>query len=346
MPRGISIVTFLHAVTATGTLSVPEELCLVFRTHRAMAALVCLSSLLLLCLLLGAAPGSSPSATNTVPIVVAQAADPAATPVAPTTTPIPPAPTLVRREVPESGLPKLAPTSFLPGRGIELPGDLISTGRRLDFYVGRGTYSADEVAALALKAERALSYMQKRFAVPLEARVSVGVYAASQAPGRGTRGIAYTHGDTNVRIYYRPGEDQHHALVVLSHELGHALQAQAYSKEAQARADNILLEGLATWISGEYWLSLSGATSFHARAAELYQAGYTGSLSALGGDNLDVAYDMWAGFVDYLTRTYGWDKFNRLYQTGSGRAAGSADYLGVYGKSFRDLVSEYYATLR
>lgn len=315
-------------------------------SQRALVALASLVGLLLLVSLLGAAsrPTTHPIAANIV--LAAQAAPTDTPPPTATATPIPPTPTLARRLFNEQVSVKIAPTSFLPGRGPELPGEFIYGGRRLDFYVGRSTFTAEQVAEMAIKAEHALSYIQKRFAVTLSERVSVGVYPASQAPGRGTRGIAYTHGDTNVRIYYRPGEDQHNALVILTHELAHALQAEAYGKDAQRVADTVLLEGLASWITGEYWLSLSAAPSFQARARELYQAGYRGNLAALGRGNLDVAYDMWAGFVDYLTRTYGWDAFNRLYANGRGRAPGSADYMGVYGKSFKELQAEFYATLQ
>lgn len=314
------------------------------RTQRATVALVALTGLLLLAGLLGAA---APARVPAVPEVLAAAqVSPSDASIPPTATIIAPTATLARREFNETFSVKVAPTSFLPGRGPELPGEFIYAGRRLDFYVGRGTFSPEQVAELAIKAEHALSYIQKRFAVTLSERVSVGVYTASQAPGPGTRGIAYTYGDTNVRIYYRPGEDRHNALVILSHELAHALQAEAYGKEAQRRADTVLLEGLASWISGEYWLSLSEVPSFHARARELYQAGYRGNLAAMGRGNLDIAYDMWAGFVDYLTRTYGWDAFNRLYANGRGRAPGSADYRGIYGKSFQELQEEFYATLR
>ncbi|HMQ30153.1 MAG TPA: hypothetical protein PKD53_05465 [Chloroflexaceae bacterium] len=316
------------------------------RTARALIALALVVAPLTLVVLLGAAtPQRAPAVANSLAVVAAQEVPPTETSAPPTATPIPPTPTLARREFNESGAPKVAPTSFLPGRGPELPGEFVYAGRRLDFFVGRGTYAPEEVAELAIKAEHALSYLQKRFATSLSERVSVGVYSASQAPGRGTRGIAYTYGDTNVRIYYRPGEDKHKALVILSHELAHALQAEAYGKEVQRQADTVLLEGLASFISGEYWLSLSEAPSFHARAQELYRAGYSGSLAAMGRHSPDVAYDMWAGFVDYLTRTYGWDRFNLLYQSGRGRAPGSADYLGVYGKSFKELADEYYATL-
>jgi hypothetical protein len=264
-----------------------------------------------------------------------------------TATPPPvPTATLARRDFNEGDGVKLVPTVYLPGDGPNLPGEMVYRGRRIDVYVGNGTFSADEVAALGSKAEWALSYIQKRFDAQLTERISVGVYSTSQAPGRGTRGIAYTYGNSNVRIYYRAGEDPHDALVILSHELAHALQAAAYGSSAQSCADTVLLEGLASWISGEYWLSLSGASSFQGRARELYQSGYKGNLATFGHRNLDNAYDMWAGFVDYLARTYGWEKFNRLYTTGSGRAPGSADYRGIYGKSFQQLYTDWYATLK
>lgn len=316
------------------------------RTFSALLALALLVGLGALVFITGAAdPGRAPAAANNLAAVAAQEATATTTPAPPTATLVPPTPTLARREFNESASAKIAPTSFLPGRGPELPGEFVYAGRRLDFFVGRGTYAPEEVAELAIKAEHALSYIQKRFAVTLSERVSVGVYTASQAPGRGTRGIAYTYGDTNVRIYYRPGEDKHDALCILVHELAHALQAEAYGKEAQSRSDTVLLEGLASWIAGEYWLSLAEAPSFHERARELYHAGYSGNLAAMGRRDLDAAYDMWAAFVDYLTGTYGWDRFNLLYQTGRGRAPGSADYMGVYGKSFGELAEEFYATL-
>ncbi len=321
------------------------------RTHRAMVALGSLLILLLIGVLTGASRPDRSAGAALVPeaVIDAPTFPPLEATATATLTPSPePTATLARREFNNDGsnIVKIAPTTFLPGSGPALPGEFIYAGRRLDFYVGQATFSTNEVASMAIKAEYALSYMQRRFATELRSRVSVGVYPRSLSPGRGTRGVAYTYGATNVRIYYGASEDQHNALVILTHELAHALQAEAYGKEEQSRADIILLEGLASFISGEYWLSLSGAPSFHARARELYQAGYRGNLATLGGGSLDVAYDMWAGFVDYLTRTYGWDAFNTLYTSGRGRAAGSAPYQAVYGKSFQELVAEYYTTLK
>ncbi|MEI7769777.1 MAG: hypothetical protein WCI67_07315 [Chloroflexales bacterium] len=308
-----------------------------------MIALIIIVTLLVI---VGLTAASTPSHTNAS---IAQAGLIPTTTLAPptaTATPIPPTPTLARRGFNADTSNKLVPTVFLPGRGPSLPGEMVYTGRRIDVYVGGGTFSAEEVASMGAKAEWALSYIQKRFDAQLTERLSVGVYSASLAPGPGTRGIAYTYGNTNVRIYYRPGESQHDALVILSHEMAHALQAEAYGRDVQSRADTVLLEGLASWISGEYWLSLSGASSFQSRARELYLAGYRGNLATLGHGNLDAAYDMWAGFVEYLARTYGWQKFNHLYLSGRGRGPGSADYRGIYGKSFQELYTDWYATLK
>lgn len=319
--------------------------------QRALFALMPVLALLLLVALMAATPPAPPPTLRAValsPLETATAVPTASATPTPSPQPSPTlTPTLARREFIESYEVKVAPTSFLPGRGPVLPGEFVYAGRRLDFYVGRGTFSADQVRDIAVKAEYALGYLQRRFDVQLTERVSVGFYNPVLAPTHDTRGIAYTHDRTNIRIFYRSDEDPYHALVILTHELAHALQAEAYGREAQARADLVLLEGLATWISGEYWLSLSESSSFQARARELYQAGYRGNLAALANSaNSMAAYEMWAGFVDYLARTYGWDKFNELYANGRGRAPGSADYRGIYGKSFQELYTEWYTTLR
>jgi hypothetical protein len=296
-------------------------------------------------LLLTAWPAVTPRSRTAPPVAAVAVAE--STPSA-TATALPPSatPTLARREYVEDAGAKIAPTAFLPGKGPTLPGTFVTSTRRLDFYVGGGSFSSAQVAEMAIKAEHALSYIQRRFAEPLDERVSVGVYSRSASPGRGTRGIAYTSGN-NVRIYYSSGEDSYDALVILSHELAHALQAHTYGDDVQSRADTILLEGLATWISGEYWLSLSGAPSFQARARQLYAQGWRGSLTSFAGaGNSVAAYEMWAGFVEYLANTYGWDTVNMLYASGRGRAAGSSDYRGIYGKSLVQLQNEWYATLK
>ncbi len=282
-------------------------------------------------------PGSPTSIAERAPDI----ALPKATPQA-----LIPTATLARRDFIDTSHQKIAPTTFLSGNAPVLAGELVHSGRRLDVYVSSNTYSAEEVANLAIKAEYVVNYLQRRFDQELTRRVSVGFYSRGMAPSRDTRGIAYSQ-DNIIHIFSRSSDDLHGALVILAHELGHQLQADAYGDEAQRRADLVLLEGLATWISGEYWLSLSESSSFQVRARELYQAGYRGDLAALGRTApTNIAYEMWAGFVEYIAVTYGWDKFNALYVSGRGRAAGSADYMGIYGKSFDELAHEWQATLK
>lgn len=314
------------------------------RTGRAMLALGVVALMSLLLALMGASwPRFNPPAASAPPTTDLARA-PAPPTQTPTAQPLPTA-TMARRAFLDSTSPKVAPTTFLPGKGPELPGELVFSGRRLDFYVGKNTFTADQVAELGARSELALSYVQRRFAVQLSRRVSVGVYTKGLAPSRGTRGIAHTREDF-VRIFYQPGEDMQKALVIISHELGHQLQAEAYGNDAQSRADIVLLEGLATWISGEYWLHMVDAPSWQARSRELVRAGYGANLAAVGNIDSDTAYELWAGFVDYLATTYGWDKFNALYVSGCGRAPGSADYQGIYGKSFSELAREWRATLK
>ena len=63
-------------------------------------------------------------------------------------------------------------------------------------------------------------------------------------------------------------------------------------------------------------------------------------ITRYGSDN---AYELWASFVDYLTRQYGWKKFDALYASGRGRAPGSASYQKVLGKSLDELADEWRA---
>lgn len=280
------------------------------------------------------APSLAPSAT-TAPSATAL---PTATSVAPTAT-------LARRPLAVGAQSKVAPTSFLPGSGPQLAGAQVAAGRRLDFYVGKNTFTPEQVAALSRDVEQALSYIQRRFQVHLTRRVSIGVYRAANAPQRGVRGMAFTSNHT-INVFYRPGEDQYKALVILAHELGHQLEAEYYGDEVQRRADTIIHEGLASWIAGEYWLSLSDAPTWQERARALVAAGTPMDVVRAERNGPDVAYDIWAGFVDYLTTTYGWDAFHQLYNSSRGRAPGSANYKAVYGKTIAELNADWVATLK
>lgn len=235
--------------------------------------------------------------------------------------------------------PKPVPAT-IPGDGPWMRGQRVAQTQRLDLYVGKGSFSADQIAALAPKFERVLRAAEDYFGTTLKHRISLGFYRA--APKRGVRGMAYTS-DGRVELYYRAGEDTGRAVTIAMHEMGHHLEAQRYGEQIQRRADTILHEGLATWIASIRWLDQCEADTWRQRARQLRAAGVPLRLLTAERSGADNAYELWASFADYLIRQYGWEKFDALYASGRGRAPGSADYQRVLGKSLDDLGDDWRA---
>jgi hypothetical protein len=232
--------------------------------------------------------------------------------------------------------------AMIAGNGPWMRGQLVAQTQRLDFYVGKNTFSADQVAERAAKLERVLRAAEDYFGTTLTHRVSIGFYRTP--PKRGVRGMAYTS-EGRVELYYRPGEDIGRATTIAMHELGHHLEVQRYGEADQRRADTILHEGLATWIASIRWLDQCGATSWRQRARQLRDGGIPLRLLTAERSGADNAYELWASFVDYLVRQYGWKKFNALYASGRGRAPGSSAYERVLGKSIDELGDDWRAWL-
>ena len=232
--------------------------------------------------------------------------------------------------------------AMIPGNGPQMRGQLVVQTQRLDLYVGKNTFSATQVADRAAKLERVLRAAEDYFGTTLKRRISIGFY--SRPPKRGVRGMAYTS-EGRVELYYRTDEDIGRATTVAMHEIGHHLEAQRYGEAAQRRADTILHEGLATWIASIRWLDQCGATSWRQHGRQLRDAGVPLRLLTAERSGADNAYELWASFVDYLVRQYGWKKFNALYVTGRGRAPGSSDYQRVLGRSLADLRDDWRAWL-
>ena len=232
--------------------------------------------------------------------------------------------------------------AMIAGNGPRMRGQLVAQTQRLDLYVGKNSFSADQIAGRAAKLERVLRAAEDYFGTTLTRRISLGFY--STPTKRGVRGMAYTS-EGRVELYYRPDEDIGRATTVAMHELGHHLEAQRYGEAAQRRADTILHEGLATWIASIRWLDQDGATSWRQRGRQLHDAGIPLRLLTAERSSADNAYELWASFVDYLVRQYGWKKFNALYASGRGRAPGSSDYERVLGKSIDELSDDWRAWL-
>jgi hypothetical protein len=232
--------------------------------------------------------------------------------------------------------------AMIAGNGPWMRGQLVAQTQRIDLYVGKSSFSSDQIAELAPKFERVLRAAEDYFGTTLQHRISIGFY--SRPPKRGVRGMAYTD-EGRVELYYRPDEETGRAVTVAMHEMGHHLEAQRYGEAAQRRADTILHEGLATWIASIRWLDQCGATSWRQRGQQLRDSGIPLRLLTAERSGADNAYELWASFVDYLVRQYGWKKFNALYASGSGRAPGSSNYQGVLGKSLADVSDDWRAWL-
>lgn len=201
-----------------------------------------------------------------------------------------------------------------------------------------GLYAAER-AELSAELDRALGYVSGRFGGALSGPVTA---ALLNEAGCGLSGIAYT--DIRVvQVSTCQSIERGRAVAILAHELVHQLQQDRYG-QPHLSADLILLEGMATWGAGEYWLG--GAGSFREFVRPWLQAGEEIPLaeSYVGRpiSDMNKLYYEWASFVEFLIDTYGRDKFDQLYLTGDNSPA-SADYLGVYQKQFWDLEAEWRA---
>jgi hypothetical protein len=142
-------------------------------------------------------------------------------------------------------------------------------------------------------------------------------------------------------VFTCPGIDEKRAVNILAHEMVHQLAHDRYGP-AHLNADLILLEGVATWGAGKYWLG--GAPDFRSYVRAQRQSGISYPLamsySGLGVAGMNALYYQWASFVEFLIDTYGRLKFDQLYVSGNS-APGSADYVGVYGKNLDQLQQEW-----
>lgn len=250
------------------------------------------------------------------------------------------------RPEPES-LPEPEPAvhapARIPGDGPAMPGTLVMQTERLDVYVGRATFTTEQVAALAPLLEQALRDDEVRFGTTLDQRASIAIYRLEMSRVPGARALAFSD-ENRIEMYYHPDEDPARAIVVGAHELGHLLEAQRYGDEVQRRADTILHEGLATWIASDYWLPMCSATTWKERARAIRDhEGLPLRLLAAEEYPPNMAYEIWASFVDFLYERYSPEQVDALYRSGRGRVPGSADYEGVLGVPLDQLADAWRA---
>ncbi|WP_129627388.1 hypothetical protein [Candidatus Oscillochloris fontis] len=250
--------------------------------------------------------------------------------------------------------PSLAPASAVvamvdaPERPI-MPGEATATHetlngtyipvQSLDVVLADGLIPLAEQQAFAQEIEQALSYVSSRFGSGPRGRINayVGVEASC-----GIHGIAYT-GERMVQVYTCATLPRVRAVNILAHELVHQLAHDHYGSR-HLQADLILLEGLATWGAGSYWLNGEERFSAFVRPWIAAGSGLPLATSYVGrpiGD-MNTLYYQWASFVEFLMQVYGRERFDALYVTGNSEP-GSADYQGVYGKPLEVLEQEWRA---
>jgi hypothetical protein len=214
----------------------------------------------------------------------------------------------------------------------------------LDIYRVEGGLAITTLLALAPQFEEAIVRVGARMGAQLSGRVTIS-FEPQQSGPCALRGITLSH-DRRIELYYAPDTPGRRVLAIVAHELAHELQHDYYGWDAHRRSDTILLEGQATWASGDYAPGADGRTSW---AGEAERALAAGQLLPLATDlerdcrttTRTVAYTGWASFVDFLIATYGREQFDALYRSGQGRAPGSADYAGIYGKPLDALDQEW-----
>lgn len=283
-----------------------------------------------------ARPPAPPASTARVPIepATATAGLPLATPTA-----APPSPTAI---------PPVVPTAVAGTPAPLLSGTLITQTAHLDLYRLGDGLAAATLLDLAPQLEAAIERVGARMGAQLLGRVALSFEPPQQGPCA-LRGLTRSH-ERIIRLYYAPDTPVQRVLPIVAHELAHQLQHDYYGWEAHRRSDVILLEGQATWASGDYALGANGRPVWASQAAQALAEGRLLPLTAdLEADcrtaTRNTAYTGWASFVEFLITTYGRERFDAVYRSGRGRDPGSADYAGVYGKDLAALDQEWRAWL-
>jgi hypothetical protein len=242
----------------------------------------------------------------------------------------------------EFALPELGDVELPELGGVELPRLGLTLGefvQRTDMQVsGAGfIYGPQEQQQFAADADIALAYVSDRFGYGPSHSLHVSV---RRDPACALHGAAYTE-QRQVQVFTCPDIARERVIAILAHELVHQLAHDHYGA-AHLNADMILLEGLATWGAGTYWLGGRGSFREHVRSYAHNDTLLPLQTSYVGRsiDEMNRLYYEWASFVEFLLETYGRERFDALYISGA-QAPGSADYAGIYGKDLPTLEREW-----
>lgn len=273
--------------------------------------------------------------------------------------PAPIATAVPRPTAPPSPLPNPSPAStasptplpYLQGDPAPvLDGELVMRTYSLDFYRLPGSLDAETIRAIALPIEESLAVTAAKIGLPwISGRVAVRLEPA-QTGICAIRGLTMSH-ERTIRLFYGPDTDPQRVVSIMAHELFHQLQHDYYGWSQHRRSDIILLEGMATWGSSDYFRDATGRPIYQTRVHEALETGallpLTTSLDADCRTSTRVnIYNQWASFVEYLYHSYGREQLDQVYSLSTGRAPGSANYRAVYGKSLSELEQEWLIWLR
>ncbi len=199
--------------------------------------------------------------------------------------------------------------------------------------------SEQEEARLAADLERALDYVIVRFGSSPHGTISTYL---GHEPTCGLHGIAYTSMRT-VQVFTCRELPLSRAISIAAHEFVHQLSHDRYGK-AHLQADLVLMEGIATWGAGSYWLGHAPDFRTFVRPWLERNEALPLATSYVGRpiSDMNKLYYQWASFVEFLIERDGRERFDLLYTTGSG-APGSADYRRLYQRTFAELEAEWKA---
>lgn len=236
--------------------------------------------------------------------------------------------------------------AFLAGQPAPTLGsELVVRTQSVDFYRSPGALSAEEIRALSSVVEEVIASGSTLVGTGLHGRVALRFVPSAGGPCP-LLGITYSERRT-IQMYYSPGSNRDDVQSILAHELIHQLQHDYYGPGDHLRSDNILLEGMAVW--GSSWYErINGEPAYLVRVRQALRNGQELSVTRQPSGNCRTPnraslYDQWGSFTTFLLEQYGRERYDAVYRTGQGRAAGSSDYNGVYGKPLAALEQEWRA---
>jgi hypothetical protein len=241
--------------------------------------------------------------------------------------------------------PTPGPPPLLGGEPApRLSGEMVMRTYSIDFYRLKGAIDAEVIRAMALEVENTITNGMGEIGAGLTGRVSVRFEPPQTGPCA-IRGLTLSN-ERTIRLFYAPGTDVKRIIAILAHEFFHQLQHDYYGETFHRRSDRILLEGMATWGSRNYFREPDGSYSYRARVMEALRTNTLLPLTtSLDRDcrttTRNNIYNQWASFVEFLLAEYGREKLNAVYKDSTGREAGSANYRGIYGKSLEALEREW-----